>query len=203
MVKTGANTSKQTAADAARGPIWADADQADLAVRIVARGEQATRLWHGEDSSGRHIAVAIGRVLVYTYDVETIEAMLTAWQQAHDLRDRVFGADTGEAVAPDRSEQLHRSVGAAALHITGTLRPRVVARNQATTQTPYIAVHAGPLTVIALDPDAVNRFHTVWRDALYDVAKWLDGASGGSIRDATIDAFGRRVEWLQARGYWG
>lgn len=201
MVTTRNNSKKQTVNQAARGPVWDDADQTDLAVRIVARGDQATRQWHGEDSTGRHIAVTVGRVLVYTYEVETIEAMVLAWQQAHDLRDRVFGAETGQVAPPDRTEQLHRSVGAAALHITGTLRPRVVAENRTTTRTPYIAVHTGPLIVVALDPDAVNRFHLAWRDALLDVAEWLDLANGGKIRDATIDALGRRMEWLQARAY--
>lgn len=54
-------------------------------IRVLAANGRDNGLGHG------HIAVRVGRLLVYVHDREALEAFTDAWAKAADLADAAFG----------------------------------------------------------------------------------------------------------------
>jgi len=77
-----------------------------VAVQAVLEGMQEVRVQAATAAAGPghgQIAVRVGRLLMYINDRDALDSFLDAWQQAADLGDQAFGAESPSAAYRPRS----------------------------------------------------------------------------------------------------
>lgn len=149
---------------AAHGPDFTDSRTTDLAVTTVLRGPQDTGISTGTGDAGHHVAVRIGRVLVYCYDEDAVTAHVATWRQAV-IRARRSFPDGHVAELPDLTTADSLSVGSAALHVTGELAVTLTSATPPAVRTPFVRLQVGQLTTVALDTPAVQTALAAWAAA--------------------------------------
>ncbi len=145
---------------------WAEALTCDAAASVVLRGTQSTSIRTGEDATGRHITVSIGRVLLYLYDRPAVLSHTGAWSKAQDIAERAFPAHH-TSPEPRNVNDRDRPLMVATAVVQCAREQNPVSVDGATTALagrPYIQVQVGRLTVVCLDQPAVQSVAACWQN---------------------------------------
>lgn len=147
---------------------WADALNCDVSSSVVMRGRQTSSVQTGEDGTGPHIAVVIGRVLIYLYDEDAVRSHASAWQKAASIAEGAFG-DNHHSPKPRNADDRDRSLALATVVVQCARTQRPSRADGATTAAaghPYVQVQVGRLTIVCLDRPAVETLAGAWREAV-------------------------------------
>jgi hypothetical protein len=174
---------------------WAEALTCDVAASVVLRGAQSTSIRTGEDATGRHIAVTIGRILLYLNDRHAVLSHTRAWLKAQDMAERASPAghiSPEPRNANDRDRPL--MVATAVVQCARAQSP--VSVDGATTAVaghPYVQVQVGRLTVVCLDQPAVQSVAACWQNVAPVLADLFPDEDEVAERRRAAAAFERSI----------